>query len=209
MPPRVRRRRRLIPAHAGKTAPRLATKRARPAHPRSRGENAPNQGYEAKVSGSSPLTRGKPAMPASSVTSSGLIPAHAGKTAATVARVVTAWAHPRSRGENRGDAHARAVEAGSSPLTRGKHVSVCERTRVFGLIPAHAGKTIADLGRNARVGLIPAHAGKTPSQTRSRRGQRAHPRSRGENLSTYQACVGRAGSSPLTRGKLDVGVGVD
>ena len=32
----------------------------------------------------------------------------------------------------------------------------------------------------------------------------AFPRSRGENLSTYQACVGRAGSSPLTLGKPSV-----
>ena len=50
--------------------------------------------------GSSPLTRGKLGTPTVGVVKIGLIPAHAGKTAATVARVVTAWAHPRSRGEN-------------------------------------------------------------------------------------------------------------
>ena len=70
----------LIPAHAGKTARNWTPSVESWAHPRSRGENAPNEGYEAKVSGSSPLTRGKLGCPILRVARGGLIPAHAGKT---------------------------------------------------------------------------------------------------------------------------------
>ena len=50
---------RLIPAHAGKTWPRPLSSRARPAHPRSRGENDALSGASSAWKGSSPLTRGK------------------------------------------------------------------------------------------------------------------------------------------------------
>ena len=50
---------RLIPAHAGKTSQVIVLDIVLPAHPRSRGENQPNESYEASVTGSSPLTRGK------------------------------------------------------------------------------------------------------------------------------------------------------
>ena len=71
----------------------------------------------------------------------GLIPAHAGKTHARHSHTRRPPAHPRSRGENCDDADQAGIEAGSSPLTRGKlrGVRLCyveER-----LIPAHAGKT--------------------------------------------------------------------
>ena len=70
---------------------------------------------------------------------------------------------------------------GSSPLTRGKQ-----------------GATVC---RVARVGLIPAHAGKTDETMRSISCLRAHPRSRGENLTPAGRLVIDGGSSPLTRGK--------
>ena len=71
---------RLIPAHAGKTSiMRRAASRQR-AHPRSRGENS-ERGYDYDhENGSSPLTRGKHALPCSASAATGLIPAHAGKT---------------------------------------------------------------------------------------------------------------------------------
>ena len=77
---------------------------------------------------------------------------------------------------------------GSSPLTRGKPRLWACRSRLAGLIPAHAGKT----------------------QTRGRvsRPARAHPRSRGENVATDVRRANVSGSSPLTRGKLG-GVGDD
>ena len=114
------RNRRLIPAHAGKTDPRANTARGDRAHPRSRGENTPIVPEEDTVHGSSPLTRGKPALIAADLPESGLIPAHAGKTHSRKEGAVWAKAHPRSRGENEMSAQLSAVAAGSSPLTRGK-----------------------------------------------------------------------------------------
>ena len=55
-----------------------------------------------------------------------------------------------------------ATLTGSSPLTRGKPVSIDEMRRVGRLIPAHAGKTSLSVGAGALVW--------------------AHPRSRGENV---------------------------
>ena len=97
---RVRRRRRLIPAHAGKTIASWPNIFLRAAHPRSRGENNRMSEAEQNRVGSSPLTRGKPASTAVSTGGQGLIPAHAGKTYARVRGTSRDWAHPRSRGEN-------------------------------------------------------------------------------------------------------------
>ena len=71
---------------------------------------------------------------------------------------------------------------GSSPLTRGKREGGRRHPLVQGLIPAHAGKT----------------NGPAPSPGRGR----AHPRSRGENAPMIVLIWLKAGSSPLTRGKL-------
>ena len=54
-----RRRRRLIPAHAGKTRRRRRIHLGWRAHPRSRGENRAVENPRPHVRGSSPLTRGK------------------------------------------------------------------------------------------------------------------------------------------------------
>ena len=172
----------LIPAHAGKTPRRAGQAWRAGAHPRSRGEN--NRGPTGDLSplGSSPLTRGKQGEDLDHAASSGLIPAHAGKTSAPTRSYSEAGAHPRSRGENTRLRAARTVSAGSSPLTRGKHLPQPGRTAPQRLIPAHAGKTD-----------VPSTAA-TPS--------RAHPRSRGENSPTGGATVSSEGSSPLTRGKL-------
>ena len=71
--------------------------------------------------------------------------------------------------------------AGSSPLTRGKH--------------------LGELALRVGQGLIPAHAGKTFSSPASELIDGAHPRSRGENLENLMVLGSLAGSSPLTRGK--------
>ena len=73
------------------------------------------------------------------------------------------------------------MEAGSSPLTRGKR-------RLRGR-------------RICRVGLIPAHAGKTKAAQQMVVNFQAHPRSRGENENCSVLAVLTPGSSPLTRGK--------
>ena len=190
----------LIPAHAGKTLGIRRRKRRRAAHPRSRGENTsrltPSQG----IVGSSPLTRGKHLATDTLPGDSGLIPAHAGKTAPRATLAFRARAHPRSRGENLQGLIICARSCGSSPLTRGKLSGGGRAYRPGGLIPAHAGKTGG--GRAYRPGgLIPAHAGKTGGGGVSAAQRPAHPRSRGENASRDAHNSEPTGSSPLTRGK--------
>ena len=90
----------LIPAHAGKTRCPFRARKRRAAHPRSRGENL-EDGFDcARRLGSSPLTRGKLHVVSGSSLPSGLIPAHAGKTARRADGRNCRGAHPRSRGEN-------------------------------------------------------------------------------------------------------------
>ena len=232
----------LIPAHAGKTA-RMGTTRVRPrAHPRSRGENPGVTMHALRHRGSSPLTRGKHRRPLRCRPAIRLIPAHAGKTLGLSQRHLHVGAHPRSRGENGQDGHDEGAPAGSSPLTRGKPRRNDARPSASRLIPAHAGKTGTTscirfstwahprsrgengwvcpwrwsrlgsspltrgklrLGDNRRAGrgLIPAHAGKTIHTPLRLYIDRAHPRSRGENVGNKIVGMIQSGSSPLTRGK--------
>ena len=216
-------RRRLIPAHAGKTRKPAPRRWSRRAHPRSRGENRYTATYQVTAKGSSPLTRGKRAF--------------------TLSCCWSCLAHPRSRGENIPANSAERIDRGSSPLTRGKPAAGPAFGQHPGLIPAHAGKTRAarrtwiarwahprsrgenstmptDLKvsagsspltrgkrRRERPGhrdrrLIPAHAGKTEGERARYADDGAHPRSRGENFSRPAKRCSLRGSSPLTRGKL-------
>ena len=172
----------LIPAHAGKTTPDRPSLSASWAHPRSRGENRARPGACRRRTGSSPLTRGKREVVAVISASGGLIPAHAGKTPGSRSTGLSAWAHPRSRGENEIEALLDPEQQGSSPLTRGKRARDRRAEGTRGLIPAHAGKTVM-------VRPLDWSAG-------------AHPRSRGENMSPAVSPPVTMGSSPLTRGKL-------
>ena len=152
------------------------------AHPRSRGENAPAMTPAARPAGSSPLTRGKLDLTRGRPLDGRLIPAHAGKTRSALGSPRPPQAHPRSRGENASRSARTWSTYGSSPLTRGKQHGVVAHQQVPGLIPAHAGKT-----RPWRPATRPT---------------RAHPRSRGENVSGAIGQKPPLGSSPLTRGKL-------
>ena len=132
--------------------------------------------------GSSPRVRGKPRGPSSSPTPPGLIPACAGKTAASASRTAVATAHPRVCGENVIAGFVAAFRVGSSPRVRGKH----QDHRA----PRHRGR------------LIPACAGKTSSSKDPRSPKAAHPRVCGENAAVSVPTGGREGSSPRVRGKL-------
>ena len=134
--------------------------------------------------GSFPLTRGKRGLVQILSSPRRLIPAHAGKTMPPTASLEAHRAHPRSRGENVGDFASGPGGQGSSPLTRGKRAN------------AHRGFLT--------VRLIPAHAGKTWSIRCMAFCGPAHPRSRGENISAPASTPSMRGSSPLTRGKLDL-----
>ena len=130
--------RRLIPAHAGKTADHRSMPVKASAHPRSRGENIPDDGMDAMTLGSSPLTRGKLRRNRVDRIGLRLIPAHAGKT---------------------GSSHVFSPRrSGSSPLTRGKRPLERNTEMHTRLIPAHAGKTT-----RARCG-----SWSTPAHPRSR-----------------------------------------
>ena len=112
---------RLIPAHAGKTVKVSVIAETKKAHPRSRGENMVSPSSISSLTGSSPLTRGKPVAGDRCEPGDGLIPAHAGKTMVVGSGLVSGRAHPRSRGENHGAYYGTSGVPGSSPLTRGKH----------------------------------------------------------------------------------------
>ena len=171
----------LIPAHAGKTNLGCNRCARHGAHPRSRGENMPRKIDHKRISGSSPLTRGKPSRSQRNAGQIRLIPAHAGKTSPGQGRPRWCAAHPRSRGENEQGRTPFLSPLGSSPLTRGKLDDVQRGPVGPRLIPAHAGKTRPEHPRTARTG--------------------AHPRSRGENLTCQSSTIAYPGSSPLTRGK--------
>ena len=150
-----------------------------PAHA---GENVHDARLEGDGRGLSPLTRGKPGRTPVRSTPAGLIPAHAGKTNSAGLYPISLPAHPSSRGENSYEASVTFPRPGSSPLTRGKPRSTLSASRAQRLIPAHSGKTRWS-------------APKHPPNS-------AHPRSRGENSILLLRRALRAGSSPLTRGKL-------
>ena len=121
------------------------------------------------VEGSSPLTRGKLAPYDWDVDTRGLIPAHAGKTAAYPAGGVGPWAHPRSRGENGPGLVNQHAMVGSSPLTRGKHfltcafiaqigqilesLELCASSESYSLRDAYATDALRDQVRS--IGLVP------------------------------------------------------
>ena len=90
-------------------------------------------------------------------------------------------AHPRSRGENGIEITIDQEKAGSSPLTRGKHILRVLEGKAERLIPAHAGKTVVTCFTMSPL--------------------RALPRSRGENVWSLRQTRRCSGSSPLTRGK--------
>ena len=173
---------RLIPAHAGKTFSLKLRHKQDVAHPRSRGENIIRSDKPEAVAGSSPLTRGKHTRGLRPRRHRRLIPAHAGKTLQVDRARWQPGAHPRSRGENPLLTRSPVLTAGSSPLTRGK--------------------PCASMRSSVWQRLIPAHAGKTATACTNATTWGAHPRSRGENDSPRSATSCEAGSSPLTRGKL-------
>ena len=151
----------LIPACAGKTPTKHATKSSNKAHPRVCGENTTGSNAALGTVGSSPRVRGK-RPPAKRVHARpGLIPACAGKTDPHGYSRLSVAAHPRVCGENAAPAAPASLSPGSSPRVRGKLFVENSRRLLFGLIPACAGKT-----RNAVI---------LPSRSR------AHPRVCGEN----------------------------
>ena len=122
----AQRRVRLIPAHAGSTTPSVQGDCHSPAHPRSRGEHHREPTRRRRRLGSSPLTRGARRMGVQPRGRGRLIPAHAGSTRGSRLSRGTRAAHPRSRGEHRSVSSPTQKGQGSSPLTRGAHLMICD-----------------------------------------------------------------------------------
>ena len=172
---------RLIPACAGKTRQRCASRFVSGAHPRVCGENLVDEKGKRCGNGSSPRVRGKLCSDNINKVRCRLIPACAGKTQAIEMTGLLSTAHPRVCGENLSCHRLLLVQQGSSPRVRGKPPLSETSARSSRLIPACAGKT-----NFARVYDSLAAA---------------HPRVCGENNEAGRNFSGHRGSSPRVRGK--------
>ena len=171
----------IIPAYAGSTTGLVAISSGSADHPRIRGEHFLPASKAARVSGSSPHTRGalfekilgEVGQGSSPHTRGahrfrlrrrrpgGIIPAYAGSTVAVLEIVAGERDHPRIRGEHRQHQRTPTARLGSSPHTRGAPRATEAGSVKEGIIPAYAGSTWAPC-RRAAVG-------------------RDHPRIRGEH----------------------------
>ena len=134
--------------------------------------------------GSSPHTRGARDASHDEARGPGIIPAYAGSTSLSASASGRRRDHPRIRGE-----HCRAYGApfagsGSSPHTRGARIHFVRDRATQGIIPAYAGST------------------QSPGQFASRYGD--HPRIRGEHTVVVPLLSLVTGSSPHTRGALQL-----
>ena len=170
----------IIPALAGNTTTKQATTFRTTDHPRSRGEYLQEPGHLPGKQGSSPLSRGIPPRPCSSLGGPRIIPALAGNTGKDPGYNGNTRDHPRSRGEYVDQGCGSGPHGGSSPLSRGIPWRYHGRIDSEGIIPALAGNT----------GLFPG----------ARFNRADHPRSRGEYTLLSHCTTASQGSSPLSRG---------
>ena len=178
--------RRIIPARAGFTARPSSSGLTSRDHPRSRGVYSGSEGGGSFSGGSSPLARGLHPARQDILEHRRIIPARAGFTGTGVPATAAYRDHPRSRGVYLAGMSTTHVDEGSSPLARGlltpKGIDV-EKERI---IPARAGFTV-------RSPAPRAHSSD-------------HPRSRGVYRFQAAWAAWAAGSSPLARGLLGVGI---
>ena len=140
---------RIIPAHAGQTAPYVHRTFCRADHPRACGANVSALSKIISISGSSPRMRGKRYGTASHNPQGRIIPAHAGQTDLANALGVDRSDHPRACGANRVIFAILSNTSGSSPRMRGKRHRRATRPRATRIIPAHAGQTPPLVGERA------------------------------------------------------------
>ena len=132
--------------------------------------------------GSSPHVRGALLRVRAERQSTGIIPACAGSTMATVILLMNWRDHPRMCGEHYMSLRSDRIGAGSSPHVRG----------------APASNPLAVVAS----GIIPACAGSTAYFSRYSSRSRDHPRMCGEHFDAISALQRTAGSSPHVRGAL-------
>ena len=120
--PGVTRWSRIIPAHAGFTLPGQVARSGQQDHPRTRGVYRASGASQDLSPGSSPHTRGLPAVCVWDGGQGGIIPAHAGFTSPPLVGVRGCEDHPRTRGVYPIAVATTSGSYGSSPHTRGLRV---------------------------------------------------------------------------------------
>ena len=182
LPGRWRPHARFIPAYAGNAVSGAARSGLGPVHPRIRGERRRCSPNILPLRGSSPHTRGTPAIRATANGRQRFIPAYAGNAGAPVMSVIITAVHPRIRGERTNRSAPARINRGSSPHTRGTLTGPRPEPPLPRFIPAYAGNACA------------GH--------QSVRDLTVHPRIRGERCMATSAPGVMIGSSPHTRGTL-------
>ena len=177
-------RQRFIPAYAGNASGSALAVRISAVHPRIRGERAANRVGAATLAGSSPHTRGTLIIQLMKEEGRRFIPAYAGNASMFGGRISLTAVHPRIRGERQHQHKLLGGSDGSSPHTRG----------------THEGR----YGGSARPRFIPAYAGNAPSAGPATGSASVHPRIRGERHTGWSCAEIMNGSSPHTRGTLEM-----
>ena len=153
-------------------------------HPRDRGEHGRPISRESCSYGSSPRSRGTLQGERTAADGTRFIPAIAGNTGDSEQTLDFRSVHPRDRGEHSSQSRESTTSVGSSPRSRG---------------------TLRSCGRyRQRVRFIPAIAGNTKRASSSRSLITVHPRDRGEHRATSGSSSRPGGSSPRSRGTLQV-----
>ena len=171
---------RIIPARAGFTRRRRASRSYVWDHPRSRGVYTATASRRRRTPGSSPLARGLPTCGIEDADRLRIIPARAGFTPRPRRRHRLFRDHPRSRGVYITRTIGPGGSPGSSPLARGLRIAVSKPTE--------------------RERIIPARAGFTVPRPPGRPLEMDHPRSRGVYVPPMRRAWAGQGSSPLARG---------
>ena len=193
----------IIPAHAGNTLRSRRTAQHTRDHPRTCGEHAALNVEALAAAGSSPHMRGTQPTENARHPRSGIIPAHAGNTAAWLSKSRhAAGSSPHMRGTP--SAPPRTLKRyGDHPRTCGEHVivrlGVCGH---WGSSPHMRGTPCEPGVLNTLSGIIPAHAGNTWTNSMICRAGRDHPRTCGEHGQDGARERRAKGSSPHMRGTL-------
>ena len=114
------------------------------------------------------------------------------------------WDHPRSHGEYNRFCTQRFPKSGSSPLSRRIPNLLEVGCLLKRIIPALAGNTSASTADGSRVWDHPRSRGEYATSSTLSVAGADHPRSRGEYRVKYGLAIGPLGSSPLSRGILNI-----
>ena len=215
-------RRRITPAHAGKTYEiSLETGGIRD-HPRACGENISAARRTAKRQGSPPRMRGKLRYEGIEQLLERITPAHAGKTNTLICCSLPGKDHPRACGENSVIIQRCRLCQRITPAHAGKTRGVCGyllyrqdhpracgendttilwTVKEIGSPPRMRGKLIKSVCAICRLRITPAHAGKTARSVLTADRQQDHPRACGENRKQPPRNFSQRGSPPRMRGK--------